>query len=132
MAAGGSSAGTRRRAAAPGADDGSARGTPGTITLWSDVACPWATLAVLRITEARARLNLAGQVWIDHRAFPLELVNRRPTPRALLDSEIPVVGAHAEGFGWSVWRGAPDTYPVTTLLAMEAVQAAKDQPLHQS
>ena len=106
--------------------------TAGTLVLWSDIACPWSTLAVIRLHAARDRLGLGDEVRIDHRAFPLELFNSRPTPRHVLDAEIPVVGARAEGFGWTIWRGAPDTYPVTVLPALEAVQAAKEQSLQAS
>lgn len=100
---------------------------PGSIAVWSDIGCPWAHAAVWRLHDARRRLGLTGRVRFDHRAFPLELFNSRPTPRMTLDSEIPVVGALAPQAGWQVWQGRLDQYPVTTLLAMEAVRAAKEQ-----
>jgi predicted DsbA family dithiol-disulfide isomerase len=105
---------------------------PGTIVVYSDVACPWATLAVHRLWRARARAGLEGAVAFDHRAFPLEIVNGRPTSRALLDAEIPVVGGAAPGFGWQTWQGDPSAYPATVLLPLEAVQAAKAQSLEAS
>lgn len=101
--------------------------SPGTIVLWSDVSCPWATLAVHRLHRERARLGLEGQVVIDHRAFPLELVNGRCTPRRILGAEVPVVGALAPEFGWKVWQAPEAEWPVTTLPALEAVQATKAQ-----
>jgi predicted DsbA family dithiol-disulfide isomerase len=100
---------------------------PGAVRVWGDLACPWATLAVHRLHAARARTGLEGEVRFDLRAFPLELVNARPTPRHLLDAEIPVVGALAPDFGWQIWHGDPAAYPATVLLALEAVQAAKEQ-----
>lgn len=100
---------------------------PGTVVLWGDLACPWATLAVHRLHGARHRLGLEGEVRFDLRAFPLELVNTRPTPRHELDAEIPVLGALAPDFGWEIWHGDPAAYPATVLLALEAVQAAKEQ-----
>jgi predicted DsbA family dithiol-disulfide isomerase len=99
----------------------------GTLLIYSDIACPWATLALAGLWEARERLGLADRVRFDHRAFPLELFNSRPHPRAGLDAEIPVIGALAPDFTWSVWRRRPEEYPVTTLLPLEAVQAAKEQ-----
>ncbi|HEY3239007.1 MAG TPA: dithiol-disulfide isomerase, partial [Acidimicrobiia bacterium] len=75
-----------------------ARGVPvtaGTIVFWSDIACPWATAAVHHLHATRARLGLEGAVTLDHRAFPLELLNSRPTPKAIVDAEVPVVGAIA-------------------------------------
>jgi predicted DsbA family dithiol-disulfide isomerase len=100
---------------------------PRTIALFSDVGCPWAHLAVYRLLEARERLGLEDDVVLDHRAFPLELFNRRPTPRRIVSAEVPVVGALDPRAGWQVWQGDLATWPVTTLLALEAVQAAKEQ-----
>jgi predicted DsbA family dithiol-disulfide isomerase len=101
----------------------------GTIAIYSDLACPWATLAVHRLLAARKSLGLDGHVVLDHRAFPLELFNSRATPRRILEAEIPVVGALAPEAGWQQWRDDPYRYPVTTLPALEAVQAAKEQSL---
>ncbi|MEY2450698.1 MAG: hypothetical protein QOD92_272 [Acidimicrobiaceae bacterium] len=104
----------------------------GTIVVWSDIACPWATLAVHRLHTERIRLGLEDQVVLDHRAFPLELVNGRCTPRRVLAAEVPVVGALAPAFGWQVWQAPESEWPVTMLLALEAVQAAKEQSLEAS
>jgi predicted DsbA family dithiol-disulfide isomerase len=101
----------------------------GTIVVWSDIACPWATVAVHRLHEARERLGLDDAVHLDHRCFALELQNRRPTPYKVLFAELPVAGALAPEAGWQVWQGGPGTWPVTTLPALEAVQAAKAQSL---
>lgn len=98
-----------------------------TVTLWGDITCPWATLAVIRLHETRARLGLDDAVAIDLRAFPLELFNGRTTPRLVVDAEIAAVGARAPSFGWQIWQGDLETYPGTVLLALEAVQAAKAQ-----
>jgi predicted DsbA family dithiol-disulfide isomerase len=99
------------------------------IVVWSDVGCPWSHLAVHRLHEARRRLGLEGRVLFDHRAFPLEIVNARPTPKTTLDAEIPVAGARAPEAGWQPWPGHEWHWPVTTLPALEAVQAAKAQGL---
>jgi predicted DsbA family dithiol-disulfide isomerase len=69
---------------------------------------------------------------LDHRAFPLELVNGRCTPRRILSAEVPVVGALAPDFGWQVWQAPDSEWPVTTLPALEAVQAAKEQSMEAS
>jgi predicted DsbA family dithiol-disulfide isomerase len=101
----------------------------GTVVLWSDLACPWGTLAVHRFRQARARMGLEGQVHLDLRTFPLELMNARPTPKEIVEAEISVVGALAPEFGWRLWQGDAAAYPGTVLLALEAVQAAKEQSL---
>jgi predicted DsbA family dithiol-disulfide isomerase len=98
-----------------------------TITLWGDLTCPWATLAVIRLHRARTRLGLDDAVAIDLRAFPLELFNGRTTPRLTVDAEIGAIGPLAPAFGWQIWQGDLETYPGTVLLALEAVQAAKAQ-----
>lgn len=99
------------------------------MVVYADIACPWATLAVHRLHAARSRLGLEEQVQVDLRAFPLELFNRRPTPKRTLDVEWAVIADHAADFGWSGWRRPDWEYPGTTLLALEAVQAAKEQGL---
>ena len=97
---------------------------PGTIVLFSDIACPWATVAVERFHEARERSG--APVTLVHRAFPLELVNDRPTPKPILDAEIPVTAKLVNGVFRS-WSGQLHEWPVTTLLALEAVRAAGDR-----
>ena len=101
----------------------------GTIVVWSDIACPWAHACVARLHRARAELGLQDAVRLDHRAFPLEVMNERPTPRKVLQAEVPVVGAMEPDAGWEVWQRPESEWPVTTLLALEAVQAAKAQGL---
>ena len=105
---------------------------PGTIAVFSDIGCPWSHLAVHRLHEARRRLGLEDKVRFDHRAFPLEVFNQRPTPKLVLDAEIPVCGGIAPDAGWQLWQGPDHEYPTSTLLALEAVQAAKAQGLQAS
>lgn len=113
-------------------DPGAVSPAPGTIVVFGDIGCPWTHLAVHRLHAARARLGLQDEVVLDHRAFPLELFNRRPTPKRILDAEIPVVGGLDPAAGWQMWQDEPFRWPVTTLPALEAVQAAKAQGLRQS
>ncbi len=98
-----------------------------TIAIYCDIACPWTHVAVHRLHETRARLDL--DVAFDLRAFPLEVFNERATPKSTLDAETPVAGALEPQAGWQMWQGLAHDYPVTTLLALEAVQAAKLQSL---
>lgn len=101
--------------AAPAAD--------GTVTIWSDIGCPWATLALHTLHAAADQRG--QQLLIDHRAFPLELFNRQPTPKFIVDAEVVVIAARRPELGWRLWQGPECDYPVTTLPALEAVQAAK-------
>ena len=104
------------------------RGLPGALVLFSDVACPWATVMVLRLRSARSTLGLdAGQLPLVHLAHSLELLYGRALPRRIIDAEIPVCAAAAPELDWSLWQGRLDEYPVSSLLAAEAVQAARRQ-----
>jgi predicted DsbA family dithiol-disulfide isomerase len=100
---------------------------PGTVVLFSDVVCGWATVALHRFYEARERAGLTDELHIDHQLFLLEDVNQFPIPKRFLDAELPVVGALAPDFGWSPWQGDASTWPITALLSNEAVHAAKRQ-----
>jgi predicted DsbA family dithiol-disulfide isomerase len=102
---------------------------PGTVVLFSDVACGWATVALHRFYQARERAGLTDQVRVDHQLFLLEDVNRFPIPKRFLDSEVPVVGSLEPSFGWKPWQGDASTWPITVLLSNEAVHAAKRQSL---
>lgn len=98
-----------------------------TVILYSDIGCPWAHLAVHRLHVTREAMGLDDAVRFAHRPFPLEVVNAEPTPKPVLDGEIPAVGALDPDAGWQVWVAPPSTYPVSTLPALEAVQAAHAQ-----
>jgi predicted DsbA family dithiol-disulfide isomerase len=105
---------------------------PGTLVVYGDIACPWSHLCVHGLRKARTRLGLDDEVDLDLRGFPLELFNGRPTPKRTLDAELPVVGALDPSAGWQMWQRPDFEYPVTTLPALEAVQAAKEQGLRAS
>ena len=102
---------------------------PGTIAVWSDLGCPWSHAVVWRLHDARTRLGLDGRVAFDHHAFPLELFNSEPTPRPLREAEGRVAVELAPRAGWQPWSAPGHAWPVTMLLPMEAVQAAKLQSL---
>ncbi len=105
---------------------------PGTIAVYTDLGCPWSHLAVHRLLSTRAAMGLDAEVTLDHRPFLLEDVNAEPTPRRILDAEIPVLGGLDPGAGWQMWQAEEWAWPVTMLLPMEAVQAAKAQSLKAS
>jgi predicted DsbA family dithiol-disulfide isomerase len=94
------------------------------LTVWSDIGCPWATLALHTLHAAADRRGV--RLLIDHRAFPLELFNRQPTPKYIIDAEIVAIAAQHTQLGWRLWSAPESTYPVTTVPALVAVQAAKD------
>ncbi|GAA2411944.1 dithiol-disulfide isomerase [Streptomyces glaucosporus] len=93
------------------------------VTVWSDIGCPWATLALDTLHTAAAERG--RELLVDHRAFPLELFNSEPTPKPIIDAETVAIGALVPALGWRLWPGPDWRYPATTLPALEAVQAAK-------
>lgn len=97
---------------------------PSKITVWSDIGCPWAALALHTLREAAKRRDV--ELGIDHRAFPLELFNQSPTPKELVDAEVTVIAGRVPELGWQLWHGATHAYPSAVLPALEAVQAAKN------
>lgn len=97
------------------------------VVFYSDLVCPWSTVIVLRLRAARHRAGADDELTIVHRALPLELVHGKPIPRRIVDAEIPLCASLTPEFGWSVWQRRAEEYPVTVLLALEAVQAAAAQ-----
>jgi predicted DsbA family dithiol-disulfide isomerase len=97
------------------------------LVVWSDVVCPWATVIVLRLRAARARAGAEDELVLRLRAMPLELQLERPLARRVVDAEIALCASLTPEFGWSLWQSRPDVYPVTSLPALEAVQAAASQ-----
>ena len=105
---------------------------PGTLVVYSDIGCPWSHVAVHRLRAARARAGLEDRLQFDMRSFPLELFNRRATPKFVYDAEVPVAANMEPEAGWQRWEREWHDYPVTMLPALEAVQAAKEQGLEPS
>ncbi|RBY82910.1 dithiol-disulfide isomerase [Geodermatophilus sp. TF02-6] len=100
---------------------------PGTVAVYTDVVCAWSTVAFQRFYAARSRLGLDDRVRVDHRLYLLEDINRFALPMRMLQAEIPVVGPLEPDLGMTPWQGQPSDWPVTALLADEAVHAAKAQ-----
>ncbi|HVF05229.1 MAG TPA: DsbA family protein [Frankiaceae bacterium] len=101
------------------------------VTIWSDIGCPWASLTVWRLHARRAALGL-DEVRFEHRCFPIELFNDVPTHRAVIGAEVAAIAPLIPDAGWRPWWREDWLYPVTTVPALEAVQAAKEQGLDAS
>ena len=100
---------------------------PGQIVVFTDVMCGWATVALHHLYRARADAGLDDRVTVDHRLFLLEDVNEMALNVKVIEGEKPVVGQLVEELEFKPWQRDPSEYPVTSLLANEAVQAAKEQ-----
>lgn len=92
-----------------------------TVTIWSDVHCPWATVVIHRLRRARERHGL--DVVFDQRPWPLEWINDRGTPRHIVEPETAVLAAHEPDL-FSRYRG--ETWPATFLPAFELIAAARE------
>ncbi|MDP8977934.1 MAG: DsbA family protein [Actinomycetota bacterium] len=91
-----------------------------TVTIYSDLHCPWATVAVHRLRRARDGQDL--DVVFDQRAWPLEWVNGQGTPRDVVEPETAVLAGHEERL-FSRFEGP--SWPSTLLPAFELVAAAR-------
>ncbi len=100
---------------------------PGTVTIFTDVMCAWSTLALHRFYRARSAAGLDDRLRVNHELFLLEDVNEEPHNSVFVEGERPVIAALDESLGIKPWRRHPSDYPVTSLLANEAVHAAKEQ-----
>lgn len=92
-----------------------------TVTIWSDIHCPWAFVAVHRIRVARDRYRPG--VVIDQRPWPLEWINGQGTPRHIVEPETAVLANHEPEL-FSAFRG--ESWPSSFLPAFELVAAARE------
>lgn len=93
---------------------------PVTVDVWSDIHCPWALIAIHRLRTARARHDL--DVVFVPRAWPLEWVNGRGTPRAIVTTETAALAGHEPEL-FNAYRN--DSWPSTFLPAFELVAATR-------
>jgi predicted DsbA family dithiol-disulfide isomerase len=91
-----------------------------TVTIWSDIHCPWAGAIVHRLRTAREEHGL--DVLLDPRPWPLELVNSQGTPHDIVTTEIAVLAQHEPSM-YAAYRN--DSWPSTFLPAFELVAAAR-------
>jgi 2-hydroxychromene-2-carboxylate isomerase len=91
------------------------------IDIWSDIHCPWALIAVHRLREARRQYGL--DVAFVPRAWPLEWVNGRGTPRGIVTTETAAL-ASCEPRLFNAYTN--DSWPSTFLPAFELVAAARE------
>jgi predicted DsbA family dithiol-disulfide isomerase len=91
-----------------------------TVTIWSDIHCPWAATAIHRLRAARDDEGI--DVVFDQRPWPLELVNGRGTPRSTVVQETALLSAYEPEL-FSAFSG--DSWPSSFLAAFELVAAAR-------
>lgn len=84
------------------------------ITVWSDLFCPWAYVAGLRLRRIREELG-PDRVAFDFRAWPLD-VAFRPTDPSRRRAETVALAQHEPG-AFTLYEGA---WPQSSVLAWEA------------
>jgi predicted DsbA family dithiol-disulfide isomerase len=90
------------------------------VEIWSDLHCPWALVAIHRLRTARRAHGL--DVVFVPRAWPLEWVNSRGTPREIVTTEVAALASHEPDL-FSAYRG--ESWPSTFLPAFELVAATR-------
>lgn len=98
---------------------------PVQIDLYSDLHCPFAYITVYRLRQLRAEYR--GQIVINHKCLSLEYVNRQPTPKPVLDAELPILMAEEPAIPYQPWSRPASEWPVTMWPAFEAVKCAQRQ-----
>lgn len=101
--------------------------TAAQLEMYADLYCPYAYLAAYRLR--RLREEYAGRVEVAHRSLALEYVNREPTPKRVLDVELPVLMLEEPGIPYRPWAAPDSEWPVTMWPAFEAVKCAERQGL---
>jgi predicted DsbA family dithiol-disulfide isomerase len=95
------------------------------IALYSDVHCPYAYLTAYRLRQLRDEYR--GKVRILYKSLALEYVNRRPTPKPILDNETPILMLEAPDIPYQPWHAPLSEWPVTMWPAFEAIKCAERQ-----
>jgi predicted DsbA family dithiol-disulfide isomerase len=95
------------------------------IALYSDVHCPYAYVTAYRLRQLREEYR--GKVTISYKSLALEYVNRRPTPKPILDNETPILMLEESEIPYQPWHAPLSEWPVTMWPAFEAIKCAERQ-----
>src|SRR4051794_16639660 len=95
------------------------------IALYSDVHCPYAYVTAFRLRKLRDEFR--GKVVIEYKSLALEYVNKRPTPKPILENETPIVLLEEPRIPYQPWHAAVSEWPVTMWPAFEAIKCAERQ-----
>lgn len=97
------------------------------IAMYADLACPYAYVTAYRLRKLREEYR--ETIVIEHKSLALEYVNREPTPKPLLDQELPYLVREEPNIPYQPWRRPESEWPVTMWPAFEAVKCAERQSL---
>jgi predicted DsbA family dithiol-disulfide isomerase len=97
------------------------------IAMYADLTCPFAYVIAYRLRLLREEYR--GRLEIEHKSLALEYVNRQPTPKPVLDVELPILALAEPGLPYRPWSARESEWPVTVWPAFEAVACARLQNL---
>ncbi len=95
------------------------------IKLYSDVHCPYAYLTTYRLRKLRGEYR--GRIVIEYKSLALEYINKRPTPKQILDNEAPILMLEEPDIPYQPWHASLTEWPVTMWPAFEAIKCAERQ-----
>lgn len=98
---------------------------PVRIEMYSDVHCPYGYLTAFRLRKLRTEYK--GRIAIVHKCLALEYVNRRGTPRNILNAETPILMLEEPDIPYHPWHRPLTEWPVTMWPAFEAIKCAEQQ-----
>ena len=99
--------------------------TTAQIEMYADLYCPYAYLAAYRLRRLWG--GGAGRGGVAHPPLALEYVNREPTPKRVLDIELPMLMLEEPDIPYQPWAAPDSEWPVTMWPAFEAVKCAERQ-----
>lgn len=97
------------------------------LAMYADLACPYAYVTAYRLRKLRDEYR--GTIVIEHKSLALEYVNREPTPKPVLELELPVLVKEEPDIPYQPWQRPESEWPVTMWSAFEAVKCAERQSL---
>ncbi|QBD74985.1 dithiol-disulfide isomerase [Ktedonosporobacter rubrisoli] len=98
------------------------------IAMYADLFCPYAYISAYRVRKLRSS-EYPNSICIEHKSLSLEYINKEPTPRRLLASEIPLLMLEEPDIPYQPWYRSESEWPVTMWPAFEAVKCAERQSL---
>ena len=99
--------------------------TPVTLAMYADLHCPYAYLTAYRLRQLRSEWR--GTIRLIHKSLALEYVNRRSTPKTILEVETPMLLVTEPEIPYQPWHQPESEWPVTMWPAFEAVKCAERQ-----
>src|SRR5215207_6884948 len=95
------------------------------IALYSDVHCPYAYVTAYRLRQLREEYR--GRITISYKSLALEYINRRPSPKHILDNETPILMLEEPEIPYQPWHAPLSAWPVTMWPTFEAIKCAERQ-----